>query len=194
MSVLEDGLTWLPSSFPQGFSVLFARDVEPRTLLELMGCEEGSFQVMDRDDAEEFQHEDPEERSVLRAGSVGPWSFAVQSWGAHVLESDALQHVSAVAETVAIVRTETIPWFAYAKNGQTLCSFDPGLPDLRDGADRDILLSHMVESGLRVEGRDSGISSVDAMLGLAERAFGLGLPRELVVDGELLAGVAEATP
>ncbi|MEV7446457.1 DUF6461 domain-containing protein [Streptomyces sp. NPDC091204] len=194
MSVLEDGLAWLPSSFPQGFSLLFARDVEPRTLLKLMGCEEGSFEVMDRDDAEEFQQEDPEERSVLRAGSVGPWSFAVQSWGAHILESDALEHVSAVAETVAIVRTETVPWFVYAKDGQTLCSFDPGLPDLREGADRDVLLPHMVDSGLRVEGRDSGISPVDAMLGLAERAFGLGLPRELIVHGELLAGVAEATP
>ncbi|MER6216240.1 DUF6461 domain-containing protein [Streptomyces sp. NPDC001674] len=194
MSPLADGLTWLPSSFPQGFSVLFARNLEPRRLLELMGCEQDSFEVMDRDDAEELQQEDPEGRSVLRAGSVGEWAFAVQSWGAHVLESEALDDVRAVTETVVVVSTETVPWFAYAKDGRTLCSFDPGLPDLRDGSDPDILLAHLDASGLRVGGQESNVPPVTAMLELAERAFGLGLPRRVIEQDELLAGLAEATP
>jgi hypothetical protein len=99
--------------------------------------------------------------------------------------------VSAGTELV-VLTDSSLPWFAYAEHGEWVCEFDAGLPHQRHGSDPDRFVVLMEQAGVMLDTRPDGVSSVDAMLRLAELAFGLSLPPAPEVDQrELLAGVVE---
>ncbi|MEU2430974.1 DUF6461 domain-containing protein [Streptomyces sp. NPDC007861] len=180
-------MQWLAESYPQGFSVVFVRDVRPAELLARLGCEAAASR-MTREDAEEHELED-EAGEVLRAGECDGWAFAIQSWGAHVLDEGVIGSVSAGAEMVALVSTATVPWFSYAVNGEDVCSFDPGMPWTRYGSEPDRLLHAMRAARLISDDGSAGtVRGVNGMLVLAEREFRVGLAREVEAEA-LLAGV-----
>ncbi|WP_104815618.1 DUF6461 domain-containing protein [Kitasatospora sp. MMS16-BH015] len=188
MTNLVDGLDWLPNHFQQGFSVTFARGVQPRDLLVRMGCPEESLAEMTREEAEEVDMD--EDVRVIRAGFLNDWGYAVQSWDAHILgeEGELMARVSEGTEVVVLVSTATVPWFAYCADGRLVCSFDPGTPLGRYGDEPDRFLAAMERSGVLVDSPDEEHQPVAAMLRMAEAEFGLALPVEDIVRGELLAG------
>ncbi|WP_438290878.1 DUF6461 domain-containing protein [Streptomyces sp. HUAS TT7] len=190
MDTVAEGLQWLPVSFRQGFSVTFSRGLEPAELLHRMGCAPGSLTSMTRADAEAYELGDEREGAVLRAGTAGEWAYALQLWGAHGIDAGVMAAVSAGTESVVLVSTSTIPWFAHSVNGEEVCAFDPGLPDIRYGTGADRLVPAMARAGFSVGGNPAPLGAVEAMLHLAEQEFGLGLPRYEVESGELAAGVA----
>jgi len=185
-----DGLEWLSDAYADGFAVVFVRGVEARELLLRLGCPEESLALLTREDAEEQELDDEDGGHVIRAGTHGGWAFAVQRWGARVLEEDVIPALSSGTELVALVKS-SLPWFAYAAKGEQVCAFDAGMPHIRHGSDPDRFLTLMGEAGVLRETRPEGVRPVDAMLRLAELAFGLSLPRREIESGELAAGVVE---
>ncbi|NML54739.1 hypothetical protein HHL19_18965 [Streptomyces sp. R302] len=187
MPTPNDGISWLPRHFPHGFSVTFAREVEPSDLLIRMGCTEDSLEPLSREDAEEIDMD--EDVRVIRAGFCDGWGYALQSWDAHILteEGELMQRVSEGTEVVALISTSTIPWFAYCTNGDLICSFDPGTPRGRYGDDPDRFLQAMRQSGIAVD-ESSDRDPVAAMLEMAESLFHLRIPIDEAVRGDLLSG------
>lgn len=193
MEPLADGVRWLPGSYPQGFSVVFARGLEPRELLLRMGCSPGSISPMTREDAEQLELNGLDVEGaeyVIRSGALGGWAYALQSWGARALEEGVIAETSAGSEVVVLVSTETVPWIAYAVDGQEICSFDPTMPGTRYGGEPDRLLPAMERVGMSPGEVSLRTDAVAAMLQLAEAEFGVGLPRAEVEEGELPAGQA----
>ncbi|MFJ4094155.1 DUF6461 domain-containing protein [Kitasatospora sp. NPDC089913] len=184
---MSGAMEWLENVYETGFSVVFAEGLEAGDLLVRLGCDVGSLDLIDQEDAEERQLD--EGVTMIRAGLYGGWAFAVQAWGARVLEEGILEEVSAGTRALALIRTETLPWFSYYEDGESVCGFDPGMPWMRDGSDPDRFDRVMSEVGLNPSKEAAEPGSVAGMLRLAERAFGVGLPYEEVVVGELLGGV-----
>ncbi len=180
-------MEWLEKVFGNGFSVTFAESLEARELLLRLGCDAESLEMIDQEDAEERQLDDGV--TMIRAGVHGGWAYAVQAWGTRVFEDGVLDVVSAGTRAVALVSTETIPYFTYRENTEEVCGFDPGMPWIRHGSDPDRFNALMSEVGLDPSGEAAGSGAVAGMLVLAERAFGLGLPYADVVEEELLGGV-----
>ncbi|MFD7540219.1 DUF6461 domain-containing protein [Streptomyces sp. NPDC059819] len=188
METTADGLRWLPTSFRQGFSVTFARGVQPGELLRRLGCA-ACLTSMTRSDAESYEVGAAREGAVLRAGISGGWAYALQMWGAVGIEESAMTAASAGTECVVLISTSTIPWFAYMVDGEEICAFDPGLPDIRYGTGSGEMVAAMADAGFAVDGKPAAGSAVEAMLRLAEQQFGLGLPQHEVNHAALVAGI-----
>ncbi|MEV5357168.1 DUF6461 domain-containing protein, partial [Streptomyces sp. NPDC052693] len=182
------GISWLPSMFGQGFSLALVRDVPPHELLIKLGCAEDSVQSLTLADARELELEDEDEGAVLSVGEEGQWSFALQSWGARILEEGVIEQVSAGTELIALVSTATAPAFVYARDGEEICGFDPGLPHVRSGTDPDRFLPQMAQAGLPTDGTPVEGDPVVAMLRFAEAAFGLSLSQSSLMREEHLSG------
>ncbi|MDT0390829.1 DUF6461 domain-containing protein [Streptomyces dubilierae] len=182
------GISWLPGVFGQGFSLVFVRDVPARDLLSRFGCSEESVQSLTSSDAQEWELEDDDGGAVLSFGDGGQWSFALQRWGARILEEGVIEQVSAGTELVALISTATAPAFVHALDGEETCGFDPGLPHLRSGTDPDRFLPQMAQAGLPTDGTPVEGEPVAAMLRFAETAFGLSLSQSSLLHEEHLSG------
>ncbi|MEU3853722.1 DUF6461 domain-containing protein [Streptomyces sp. NPDC029554] len=182
------GISWLPSMFGQGFSLVFVRDVPARNLLTRFGCSEESAQSLSLGDAQEWELEDEDGGAVLSFGDGDRWSFALQSWGARILEEGVIEQVSAGTELVALISTATAPAFIHALDGEEVCGFDPGLPHLRSGTDPDRFLPQMAQAGLPTDGTPVEGDPVVAMLRFAETTFGLSLSQSSLMQEEHLSG------
>ncbi|MFI8215931.1 DUF6461 domain-containing protein [Streptomyces sp. NPDC085932] len=182
------GISWLPSMFGQGFSLVFVRDVPARNLLTRFGCSEESAQSLSLGDAQEWELEDEDGGAVLSFGDGDRWSFALQSWGARILEEGVIEQVSADTELVALISTATAPAFIHALDGEEVCGFDPGLPHLRSGTDPDRFLPQMAQAGLPTDGTPVDGDPVVAMLRFAETTFGLSLSQSSLMQEEHLSG------
>jgi hypothetical protein len=88
--------------------------------------------------------------------------------------------------------------FAFAEDGQIVCAFEPGYEHERSGPDPDRLLPALLHAGLVMpdgrtpfeHGLDFDLGDVrERVLAMAEREFGLDLPRQAVLHGGLTAGV-----
>ncbi|MEU0743506.1 DUF6461 domain-containing protein [Streptomyces sp. NPDC006134] len=184
----------MPDAFGQGFSLTFVRDVPVRELLGRFGCAPGSIRPSTLADARELELEDEDDGAVICAGRAGGWSFALQSWGARILEEGVIERVSAGAEMVGLISTASAPAFVYAVDGEEICGFDPGLPHLRYGADPDRFLARMAQAGMPADGTPVEGSPTAAMLRFAEAAFGLSLPQSSTLREELLSGRVPEDP
>ncbi|MFC8453854.1 DUF6461 domain-containing protein [Kitasatospora sp. NPDC057223] len=140
-----------------------------------------------REDAQTRQLE--EDIVMWRAGVYGGWAFAIQAWGSGVLTDDVLKAVSAGTRAVTLTSTATIPWFNHYDQSEQICSFDPSMPWLRHGASPEHLNTAILQAGLGPEPHTRRPDYVAGMLLLGENAFGLDLPYDAVVQGELLGAV-----
>lgn len=181
------GLRWLPEVFDLGFCVTFARGVGPREMLARMGGVPARAVPMTRAEAETEMFTGQDGGPVVRVGWHEGWGYAVESLGVHGSRPEVLRAVSAGTAAVSLLRTaESLLMFKFAENGSMVCSFDVDLPHLRSGKDPDRLLPQMEQLGLAPE-VDRGVDTDQAMLALAEAAFGIALPRVQVEAGVLLA-------
>ncbi|MET7871859.1 DUF6461 domain-containing protein [Streptomyces cyaneofuscatus] len=120
---MHQNVDWLKSFYPPGFSLVFARDLEPGEILARLGCPPEAHRFMTVEDADDHAAEQSDDRELFRAGTAGEWSFAVQPWGARILNDDAaVARVSQGTEIVVLVNTSTMPWFAHAIDGAALSS------------------------------------------------------------------------
>ncbi|MEU6547949.1 DUF6461 domain-containing protein [Streptomyces sp. NPDC046859] len=176
--------------FKQGFSLVFVRDVTPRELLIRFGCTEASLQWLTSSDTQELELEDGDEGegAVIMAGACGEWSFALQHWGARILEEGVIEQIAAGTDMVALISTATAPAFIHVHDGHEVCGFDPGLPHLRSGADPDRYLDRMAQAGLPTDGTAVPGDPVMAMLRFTETAFGFSLSQPLLMEEEQLTG------
>ncbi|MCX4742471.1 DUF6461 domain-containing protein [Streptomyces antibioticus] len=184
--MINDGLQWLPEVFPLGFTVTFARALAIDDMVTRMGGDPSSLSPLTRVHAEKLELENRDAGPVVRFGEANNWAFAVESWGAVGSRSDVICRVSisteAVAATVTASATKSL---TYAKNGEIFCRFDADVPQFRKGTHSDVLLPHMERAGLMsLETED--VNTRLAMLAVAEAAFDLTLPRNLVARGELV--------
>lgn len=182
------GVSWLPAAFKQGFSLTFVRDVSARELLIRFGCTPGSIESLTLPDAQQLEIEDEDGGVVICAGRTNGWSFALQNWGARILEAGVIERVSADAEMVGVIDTASAPALVYVVDGEEICGFDPGLPHLRYGSDPDRFVAQMAQVGLSTDGTPVAGNPTDAMLRFVEVAFGLSLPQSSILREELLIG------
>jgi hypothetical protein len=182
----NDGIQWLPDVFELGFSVTFARALSHDELVTRMGGDPCSVSPLTRPQAERLELKDRDAGPVVRFGETKDWAFAVESWGNHGGRSAVVRAVSAGTEAVVVAITaKATKTLTYARDGDIVCRFDADTPHIRSGTDRDILLPHMERVGLMsLETED--VNTRRAMLAVAEHAFGLTLPRDLVAQGELM--------
>lgn len=188
VNVQQDGLQWLSTAYPETFALTFARGLSAHELLLRLGCPQDSLTLLTRDEAEEQELENPDAGHIVRAGEHGGWAWAIQLWGARVLDEGVLGAVSAGTEGVALVNS-ALPWFAYAADGGEICSFDVGMPWLRHGSDPDRFLQLMAEAGVLSGPDQPHVRPVLAMLRLAEMGFSLSLPKDAVEAQETVAGL-----
>ncbi|MGC4927942.1 hypothetical protein [Streptomyces sp. DT117] len=99
---VHQNVDWLKSFYPPGFSLVFARDLEPGEITARLGCPPEAHRFMTVEDADDHAAEQSDDRELFRAGTAGEWSFAVQPRGARSLNDDA---------AVARVSQGTESWF-----------------------------------------------------------------------------------
>lgn len=67
---------------------------------------------------------------LLRAGTLGDWSFVVESEGAFLAGEGILARVSVDSVALAAQLSDSMAaWISYAENGEVLSSFDPLFPE-----------------------------------------------------------------
>ncbi|WP_143674536.1 MULTISPECIES: DUF6461 domain-containing protein [Streptomyces] len=67
---------------------------------------------------------------LLRAGTHGDWSFAIESEGPYLASDEILKSVSRGTVALSARLSETgSTWISYAENGEILSSFDPLFPE-----------------------------------------------------------------
>ena len=182
----NDGIQWLPDVFDLGFGVTFARGLSQDELMTRMGGDPSSVSPLTRPEAERLELEDRDAGPVVRFGETKDWAFAVESWGTHGGSSAVVRAVSVGTEAVVVAITaKATKTLTYARDGDVVCRFDADTPHIRSGTDRDFLLPYMEREGLMsLETED--VNTRRAVLAVAEQAFGLTLPRDLVARGELI--------
>lgn len=216
--VPSNGLQWLLDAYDLGFCVLFARGLEAGELLARMGGEPQRAVALSRLDADALSAigspyvprdsvdlsgldvGDLERRGLLdgddpvvRVGSCQGWAFAIEDGGARGSSREVVTSVSRGTKAVSLLRNiNALTLFTYAEHGNVVCTFDVLLAHDRTGTAPDRLLDPMRQAGIDPEG-DAPVRPARAMLEMAERHFGLGLPQQQLEEGELLTGRVSAT-
>jgi hypothetical protein len=186
----ENDLRWLPDLFETGYCVTLARSVASAELLTRMGADAESATKMTLEQAAHFQADLPWGKSVARVGVYQGWGYAVEDTGRHGANESTLSHISMGTQALALLRTADVTnRFTYAEDGRIICSFDPSTPRTRRGSDPDRLLAWMERLGLMSESTGSTVGPDEAMLTLAQDAFGAIVPRTPVESGRLLSAV-----
>ncbi|MEU6230956.1 DUF6461 domain-containing protein [Streptomyces sp. NPDC047042] len=187
---MSDGLQWLRTSFPEGFSVAFCEKVTPEDFIRRMGADPDGALMLTRDQAEaidlcsrypdenslEFHDLDAEKlreldflrpnAEVLRFGSIAGWAFAIQSFGSYATNRSIGLEVSRSTRFVSFTRTANMAsWVQYFVNGEVVNSFDPIHPVA--GA----------VGGISVEGLAESEDPTSTVLARLEQEFSLEIPR-----------------
>ncbi|KOT99369.1 hypothetical protein ADK70_03915 [Streptomyces rimosus subsp. pseudoverticillatus] len=195
---MSDGLQWVAErgAFEMGYWIVFARGLSAEELVSRLEGDFAAMTLMSWSDAVELEMEaEDEDEQVVRVGSCQGWAFAVAEYGPLGERTDELvQAASAGTEAVSVSRTVNADtWFLHAKDGETLCEFEPGLEHERTGVSSNDLVEALKQVGLLLPDgtspREHGSDVDDSerrVLQMAEQAFGVGLPRDQVEHGQLL--------
>ena len=132
------------------------------------GAVQESGRELDIDDfcEEAFAHQ--ERYPMIAVRSLGDWQLVVDDAGGQCRRPEVLRRASARTKAVSIywdVQGECS--FSYAAGGKVRVSFEPALPEYREGTNPDLLDSLL--TGLPWE----GVDPVPVMLALAGRVTGL---------------------
>ncbi|WP_406319125.1 DUF6461 domain-containing protein [Streptosporangium sp. NBC_01639] len=139
---------------------------------------------------------------TVLAGRLGGWTVLIEVYGWQATELDALRALSAGTEVVSVLRHDHASnYFVYARDGETMTSFNPNIPAWRYGSDPDRLVDVMREAGFdpghtpgdEDEDEDENVyhPATDGALLLAARLTGVVLTQE-VLNGPLLGGAVDS--
>ncbi|MER5384250.1 DUF6461 domain-containing protein [Streptomyces sp. NPDC002688] len=138
--------------YQTGYCVIFAKNITPGELLtraagrtvhptSVSREEADTITMLDEDISEDDLPDlDTDDLQVaglldgngplLRAGTYGDWSFAIESEGPYLADTEMLKAVSHDTTALSAYELESgSSWIAYAENGECLSSFDPLFPD-----------------------------------------------------------------
>ncbi|WP_406135325.1 DUF6461 domain-containing protein [Streptomyces sp. NBC_01089] len=148
--------------YENGYCVVFARGITPRELLARVTGRDIPPIFLSRSESdavkafgEDLSDDDIPDLDIevlhsskitgtdgplIRAGSCGNWSFAIESEGPYLADVDILKSISRDTVVLAASETETAAaWISYLENGETLSSFDPLFPDNDYGKSPEVL-------------------------------------------------------
>jgi hypothetical protein len=190
------GIQWLATEehFELGYWVVFARGLDPVELVLRVGAEPDPMTPLTRKEAGDLQ--DDTDDVVIRAGSSAGWAFGVVEGGPVGADIfGTIRALSVGTEAVELWRTvNAVMSFGYARDGETVCRFEPGLEHERSGSDPDRLLEALQRVGLVLPDGSTPFERGTTVerpelraLALAESSFGLDLPRHAVLRDALPA-------
>ncbi|GKQ34978.1 DUF6461 domain-containing protein [Streptomyces sp. A012304] len=205
---MTDGIVWLVDLEGWMSSVVFARGVSPEELAVRMGgASDGATEpVTDRevhDLGVEWWRPDADGDGVVRVGTSGIWSFAVEYGDA--TGGDLLEEISRDGvEVVRYVPMQEHPpaMVDYARDGVFLCGFGLAEEIWRWGQEPDLLLPDLVAAGVLTPDGKTYLPPEDGdyktayrrTLGAVERRFGLSLSPAVLDDARLPAYAVRGTP
>ncbi|MFF2848392.1 DUF6461 domain-containing protein [Streptomyces sp. NPDC058001] len=185
-----DGVTWMADVFDT-YCATFARGLDVEELVRGLGGDPARIlpAVSDGDAFTLAMDEGP----VARLGTCAGWAFALEHWSAEGMDRATLRRVSAGTEAVVLLDSGTPPkWFLYARDGEVVADFEPGVEAAQmGGADPASLVPALHAAGL-LHADGTTVPDTDPsplILGMTEQAFGLSLPREPLEHGVLPAVV-----
>ncbi|MEV6956128.1 DUF6461 domain-containing protein [Streptomyces sp. NPDC051183] len=138
--------------YETGYCVIFAKGISAKELLARAGKEDihpiginrmeaeaikALGEEIDEDIVPELSIEELHDAGILvddgpllRAGTLGDWSFVVESEGAFLAGEGILARVSVGSVALAAQLSDSMAaWISYAENGEVLSSFDPLFPE-----------------------------------------------------------------
>lgn len=193
-----EGIGWLAGPDEGLTSVVFARGIGPDELAVRMGgTPGGAVELTGHEVHLLLDRSEAGSSDVVRVGTCGAWSYAVQ----HLtdLGGDG-QALRASQDGVEIVHYIRMPWhppsqFHYLRDGRSVCGFGMGEETWRWGQEPDHLLPVLVAGGVlgpdgtsRPASQDGSTSIGEAhTLTVLEHHFGLCLPRGSVMREPLPA-------
>ena len=192
---MTDGLRWVAEAYPFGYSLVFCEGLTPEEVLRRLGARRESLFPLTRHEAQEIEVRNAMDEpfgldhledlnveaveelgflrrsvdTVMRAGSIEGWAFAVQASTSYVSAVDYLPALSSGSRVLAascdVNATQRVE---YAVDGQVLSSFDPGIPAYDDGVDPSVLAWPP----------GAGSMSPPQVLEYLESRFGLWVPKD----------------
>lgn len=205
---MGDGIKWLADWDGWLSDLTFARGVPPEELaVRLAGIAVRGLPPFTDEEAWEAvaggqYRPDEDGDGMIRVGLCAGWSFAVE-YG-HSTGTERLVDVSRGG--VEAVHLSPMPehppgMFAYARDGQEVCSFGIGEERLRWGRQPDLLVPDLVAAGVLDPGGDYAIPGDGPFrdhhrrtIAVIEGRFGLSLPGEAFVITPLPAFVVRGRP
>ncbi|CAM5563125.1 hypothetical protein [Streptomyces purpurascens] len=194
---MSDGITWLTDAWRGDARILFvtfARGISPSDLVVRLGALPGEVLApITFAEAERLTFNDRESARVARFGECARWSYAVeQGWPSKAWWA----HPDVSAGGIEVLHLTPKPddpprecW--YYRDGQTVGRFDIG-----DTPDEGMafLLPAFEEAGLLEDDVSDEFDSLRATLTALQQYFGLSLPRQEILNGQLPAAVTATVP
>ncbi|MEU0486194.1 DUF6461 domain-containing protein [Streptosporangium sp. NPDC006013] len=198
MEITYADVAWLAEGYELGdvWCLTFVWGLDEAEALRRMGTTEGSIRPLTY---EELDDEGLFPDTVL-AGRLGGWTVLIERGGRQAIERDALRALSTATEVVSVLRHDhATDNFVYARDGETVTSFNPMIPAWRYGSDPDRLVDAMRAAGFdpaRMPGGEDEDENADhpavgGALLLAVRLTRVVLTPE-VLHGPLLGGVVRS--
>lgn len=175
------GLMWLDERFGEqlSFCVTFVCGTDERSVFAAFGADPDEAVARSRQEAE-LAEESWEQGygPFVRVGRCGEWLFAWEQASSEGARPEVLRRVSAGAEAVTVRNClDGFAEFGHAADGDVTTTLATIVPYSREGSDPDRFLSLIREAGLDFEADAGGqaLPDLEAVLTVAERAFGLSL-------------------
>lgn len=172
------GLTWItgiPNSGSWPFCITFIRGSDRKSAFHGFGADPHNF-----DQPGNTVPGTPGE-PVIRVGQAGDWIFVLEEdvWPPQGTRPEVLRRVSNGTETVTIFQEigKLNHEFAHASNGEIITAVTTSVPPWWRGTRPDRLKALAGELGMGNES-DTGLSDLQVLLTLAERAFGISLDED----------------
>jgi hypothetical protein len=109
--------------------VTFTQGLTPEDVLARYGADPHAARLLDHHHASSMYGEDPQEKAVLRAGSLGTWSFCLEEESVTGVMSVTCSALSEGTETLSILRGgDGMNTFAHWRDKQCVERFEPGMP------------------------------------------------------------------
>ncbi|MTK05190.1 DUF6461 domain-containing protein [Micromonospora sp. CP22] len=108
--------------------VTFTRAITAPDVLARYGADPRVARLLDRDEANSLYAETAQEGSMLRAGSLGMWSFCFEEHGITSAMSGTCATLSEGTETLSVLRgADGMNGFAHWRDGRRVERFEPGM-------------------------------------------------------------------
>ncbi|MGW0825545.1 DUF6461 domain-containing protein [Streptomyces sp. NPDC002845] len=181
---------WAWVDHADSWCVTFTRGITPEEILVRYGAAPGHARLLDREQARDIADESrarKAEGTVLRAGSLGDWSFCFEEWGVDGTLTEVLSALSRGTETFSVLLGgDGMNVFAHWQDGKCGELFEPGEPDAEPSPPHpwwDAVQARWETSGADYPGLAPVIAAVAAYMGAALQ--------DSMLDGSLLSVLME---
>ncbi|MEW2131910.1 DUF6461 domain-containing protein [Streptomyces sp. NPDC005435] len=181
------GLRWVPDVF-DAYCLAFVRGVTVGELVRRLGADPAA--VREGVTGQAAFTSAMNEGAVSLLGTAQGWAFSLEHWSEQAAQADVLARLSGGTEAVVMVNGGVgTTRFLHAVDGLVVADFEPGVSAADMNVSADERLVPLLGDTDFFDGDEcSVLGEADEeswMLRLAERAFGLSLPRQELEHGAL---------